>query len=98
MTEPNLLNHGEVPRCPECGGAITEILVNVPRVRHHRRIEDGGWEVSDEVGVTSYIVRCSNAEDGHVYGEKDVPEAVTKIITSGDFFTDAADRIATGRP
>jgi hypothetical protein len=28
--------------CPDCGGAITEILVNVPHVRHHRPIEDGG--------------------------------------------------------
>jgi hypothetical protein len=44
---------------------------------HHRPIEDGGWEVgtdhgSDDVSVT-YIVRCSNDEDGHAYSEDDVP-------------------------
>jgi hypothetical protein len=93
MTEPDLLNHGEVPRCPECGGAITEILVNVPRIRHHRPTEDGGWEVSDGVDVTSYIVRCSNADDGHVYGETDVPEAVTERINTGDHFFNTAQRL-----
>jgi hypothetical protein len=79
--------------CPDCGGAITDIVVNVPHVRRHRPIEYGGWEVSDEVSVTTYIVKCSNAENGHVYGEKDVPEAVTKITNTGDHFTNAAHRL-----
>jgi uncharacterized protein YcnI len=77
--------------CPDCGGAITDILVNVPHhVRHHRPIEDGGWEVSDDVSSVTYIVRCSNAEDGHTYSEDNVPEAVTTRTKIGDHFSDTA--------
>jgi hypothetical protein len=76
--------------CPDCGGAITEILVNVPYVRHHRPIEDGGWEVSEDVSSVTYIVRCSNAEHAHAYSKDDVPEAVTRITNTGDHFYNTA--------
>jgi hypothetical protein len=66
----------------------------------HRPIEDGGWEVwtdqaSDDVSLT-YIVRCSNTENGHAYSEKDVPEAVTRIIDKAARITETVNRI-TGR-
>jgi hypothetical protein len=100
LTEP-ILNDGKVPPCPGCGGAITDILVHVPRVQHHRPIEDGGWEVwtdqgPDDVSLT-YIVRCSNTATGHAYSDKDVPEAVTTIVDTASRITDTVNRITGTR-